>query len=126
MNLKKHRYLVCDLDEVVKDDLTASSLLNLVKERVVAEGGEIGLGRMDPLVRFFDNLTQLAIFQVNRISTPLFRKATMFPVLRISGSMRTCRPHAIRILRKRFLTCNDGDKEQKYQERLEALQRAIH
>ena len=95
----KHRYLVVDTREVEAE--TAAQVFGVVRRTVLEESGEFGLGRANPQVRFYDKRARLAVVRVSRESAPQFPRAQL-RVLTTHGSIRSCRPRAMRFLRERY------------------------
>lgn len=97
---KKHRYLVVETAQVER---TAASLLKALTPLILAATGELGLGRMSPHVRFFDARARIGVVRVSRRTARDFVKATAAKVrvLRVTGSMRTCRPRLKQLLEER-------------------------
>mmetsp|Transcript_4669 Transcript_4669/g.14586 ORF Transcript_4669/g.14586 Transcript_4669/m.14586 type:complete len:122 (+) Transcript_4669:227-592(+) len=116
---KKHRYLVVDTRE--SGASTAAAVVGYVRQRILAESGEFGLGIADPQVRFFDRSANLALVRVARSASASFVRATRLPVLATHGSVRTARPRAARLLRDRH---HPGDDDDALQAQLALLQRA--
>lgn len=85
---KKNRYFV-----IATEERSATSLLNTLTPLILAAVGELGLGRMSPHVRFFDSKAKIAVIRVSRRTARDFVAATNVQVIRVAGSMRTCRPH---------------------------------
>eukprot|EP00629_Pelagomonadales_sp_RCC1024_P001667 CAMPEP_0119286526 /NCGR_PEP_ID=MMETSP1329-20130426/34002_1 /TAXON_ID=114041 /ORGANISM="Genus nov. species nov., Strain RCC1024" /LENGTH=105 /DNA_ID=CAMNT_0007287263 /DNA_START=198 /DNA_END=511 /DNA_ORIENTATION=- len=100
-SLAKHRYftLVC----VAAPMDSAAGLATFVRGRALQELGEVGFGRLQPLVRFYDGASRVAVVRVSK------RSAKAFPALvknaarvaATSGSLRSCKPKTRALLRER-------------------------
>lgn len=96
MFAKHHRYFL------VEGSSHQAMDASVLSAAVLQLSGEYGLGRMSPHLRFADHTTQLGVIRVSRETAPLFAAATRLSILRVCGSMRTCRPCLVRAIRDRY------------------------
>ena len=100
-SLAKHRYfaLVC----VAAPLDSAAGVATFVRAKALAELGEVGFGRLGPVVRFYDGASRVAVVRANRAAAkafaPLVKNACR--VAATSGSLRSCKPKVRRLLAER-------------------------
>ena len=100
-SLAKHRYLTLVATAGAMDSL--SGVNEFLRSKALAELGEVGYGKLAPVVRFFDAATKTCVLRVDRDSArhvPRLLRNTA-RVVATSGSLRACRTRALAVLRER-------------------------
>ena len=124
-SLAKHRYFTVVATMGAMD--SSAGVSNVLRSRALDQLGEVGLGRLNPVVRFFDGATRTCVVRVDRGS------ATHLPallgggarVVAASGSLRACKRRALATLRRRHKAANIRDDDRAL-ERMEAALRKLH
>lgn len=123
-SLAKHRYFTVVATMGAMD--SSAGVSNVLRSRALDQLGEVGLGRLNPVVRFFDGATRTCVVRVDRGS------AKHLPallgggarVVAASGSLRACKRRALATLRRRHKAANIRDD--RALERMEAALRKLH
>ena len=63
-SLAKHRYFTVVATMGAMDSISGVS--NVLRSRALDQLGEVGLGRLNPVVRFFDGATRTCVVRVDR------------------------------------------------------------
>jgi len=100
-SLAKHRYLVLVATGAQLD--SGAGVNAYVRRRALERCGEVGLGRLQPVVKVYDARTRVCVLRVrwaaaNHVPQLLGGAAR---VVARCGSARTCRPRALALLRAR-------------------------
>jgi RNase P/RNase MRP subunit POP5 len=119
-SLAKHRYFTVVATMGAMD--SSAGVSNVLRSRALEQLGEVGLGRLNPVVRFFDGATRTCVVRVDRGS------AAHLPallgggarVVAASGSLRSCKRRALATLRRRHKAANIRDRA------LERMEAALH
>ena len=100
-SLAKHRYFTFVATSSQMDD--AEGIARVLRQRALAELGEVGLGRLGTRIYFHERATRVVVVRVARSSALHFKAlaGASCRVVACSGSLRTCKPRVRRLLRER-------------------------
>lgn len=107
-SLAKHRYLLIVATGGGMD--SSAGVSNFLRRATLEALGEVGLGRLQPLVKVFCPRLRVAVLRVRRDYAKAVPEllGSAGRVVVASGSARACRPRALKLLRDRHAAAGRG------------------